>query len=201
VIVDLGCGDGRAVLAAAAAEPGALVIGIDAAAASMAEASRRAARSASRGGPPNALFLAAGADALDPVLDGAADRVTVLFPWGSLLRGAVAVDETIADAIARLVKPGALIAMLVSVTERDRVPGIPCLDQTTVAGVAERWAAVGMTLVDAHLATPDELAATRSTWAKRLAAGRGRQAWRLDFVRQDHPAAVRYPHSHASRAT
>jgi 16S rRNA (adenine(1408)-N(1))-methyltransferase len=59
VALDLGTGDGRAVLAAAAARPDALVIGVDASAAAMAESSRRAAR---RGALPNALFAVAAAE-------------------------------------------------------------------------------------------------------------------------------------------
>ena len=57
--LDLGTGDGRAVLAAAARSPDTLVIGLDANAAGMFDASRRAAR---RGALPNALFAVAAAE-------------------------------------------------------------------------------------------------------------------------------------------
>lgn len=57
--IDLGTGDGHHVLAAAAAHPATLVIGLDANAAGMIEASRRAAR---RGALPNALFAVAAAE-------------------------------------------------------------------------------------------------------------------------------------------
>jgi 16S rRNA (adenine(1408)-N(1))-methyltransferase len=59
VALDLGTGDGRHVLALARARPDTLVIGVDANAAGMAEASRRAAR---RGTLPNALFAVAAAE-------------------------------------------------------------------------------------------------------------------------------------------
>jgi 16S rRNA (adenine(1408)-N(1))-methyltransferase len=59
VALDLGTGDGRAVLAAAAARPDTLVIGVDASATAMNESSRRAAR---RGALPNALFAVAAAE-------------------------------------------------------------------------------------------------------------------------------------------
>jgi 16S rRNA (adenine(1408)-N(1))-methyltransferase len=59
VALDLGTGDGRHVLAAARARPDTLVIGVDANAAGMAEASRRAAR---RGALPNALFAVVAAE-------------------------------------------------------------------------------------------------------------------------------------------
>jgi 16S rRNA (adenine(1408)-N(1))-methyltransferase len=47
------------VLAAAAAQPNRLVVGVDANAAGMMTASRRAAAKPSRGGLPNALFVVA----------------------------------------------------------------------------------------------------------------------------------------------
>jgi len=59
VALDLGTGDGRSVLAAAAARPDALVIGVDASAEEMVDASRRATR---RGALPNALFAVAAAE-------------------------------------------------------------------------------------------------------------------------------------------
>jgi 16S rRNA (adenine(1408)-N(1))-methyltransferase len=59
VAIDLGTGDGRFVLAEAAARPDTLVIGLDADPAGMAEASRRAAR---RNALPNALFAVAAAE-------------------------------------------------------------------------------------------------------------------------------------------
>ena len=71
----------------------------------MAEASRRAARPARRGGLPNALFVVAAAEAPPPELHGLADLVTITLPWGSLLRGALALDDAVAAGIARLVAP------------------------------------------------------------------------------------------------
>ena len=71
MIIDIGTGDGRAVLAGAGRDPSALFIGIDAAAASMAESSRRA----DRRGPRNVVSFAAGAEgpldkaALDTMVD------------------------------------------------------------------------------------------------------------------------------------
>lgn len=182
MIVDLGTGDGRAVLVAAAAEPRALVLGVDADAASMAEVSRRATRPERKGGRPNALFLASGVEALDPVFDRCADLVTVIFPWGSLLRGALALDEAdaVSHAMARLPKRDGQVEMLLSVTPRDGLPALACLDEVALAGVAARWAAYGLCLVEAHPATAAELAATSSPWAKRLrAGGSDREAWRL----------------------
>src|SRR5258706_5718256 len=93
VVIALGPGDGRAVLARARREPGTLVIGIDASAVAMAASSLRAARPTCKGGLPNALFVVAAAERPPDELCAVAAEVTILFPWGSLLRVALALGD------------------------------------------------------------------------------------------------------------
>jgi 16S rRNA (adenine(1408)-N(1))-methyltransferase len=78
VAVELGTGDGRAVLATAAGQPDTLAIGVDANAAAMARSSRRAWR---RDALPNALFAVAAAERPPEALHGLAGSLTVNFPW------------------------------------------------------------------------------------------------------------------------
>jgi 16S rRNA (adenine(1408)-N(1))-methyltransferase len=167
--VDLGTGDGRAVVARARREPGALVIGMDASAAGMAEESRRAARPQKRGGLPNALFVVAVAECPPVELQGIADDLTILFPWSSLLRGVLALDGAAADGIAGLVRDGGRVDALVSITERDGL-GLAPLRAEDGPRIAGRWASHGLTLVAFEPATAEEIAATGSTWARRLGA-------------------------------
>ena len=110
--IDVGTGDGRAVLARAAAEPSALAIGIDASAAGMADSSRRAHRR----GPHNARFFVEAAEVLPGPLAGAGSLVTVSFPWGSLLQGVLGRRPAVLCGIAGLVAPGGSLEILVSVT-------------------------------------------------------------------------------------
>jgi 16S rRNA (adenine(1408)-N(1))-methyltransferase len=166
-------------MARAPAEPGVFVIGIDASAAAMAEASRRAARPVSRGGVANAFFVVAAAEWPPTELLAVADELTINFPWGSLLRGALAIDDTAASGIAALLKPGAGLTGLVSVTPRDGL-GLDASDELLEANqLAGRWANHGLQLVSVCPATEDDVAATRSTWARRLGVGRARPAWRV----------------------
>ena len=144
MVVDLGTGDGRAVLARARAEPRALIVGVDAAAASMAESSRRAARR----GPANAIFLAAGVETLaGTVLACRADLVTVTFPWGSLLRGVLGLDDAALAGVAALVAPGGRIEVLASVIPSDGIEGIATLDATCEPEIRRAWAAAGLELL------------------------------------------------------
>ena len=160
MVVDLGTGDGRAVLQRAAAEPAALVIGIDAVAAAMAESSRRA----DRRGPANALFLAAGAEDLECTpLAGQVDVATVAFPWGSLLRGVVGLDGAALCGIASLIAPTGRLEVLASVIASDRLDGLDYLDASSELRMQRAWSATGLDLRTMRQATIEELVASGST--------------------------------------
>jgi 16S rRNA (adenine(1408)-N(1))-methyltransferase len=147
----------------------------------MAEASRRAARSAAKGGLPNALFAVAAAERIPLELRGIADELTIAFPWGSLLRGVLALDAAAARGIAGLVATRATAVVTFSVEDRDRL-ALPHLDAAAERqSLAGRWSALGLEVCAIRPATADELRDMPSTWARRLAAGRARSAWRLEL--------------------
>jgi 16S rRNA (adenine(1408)-N(1))-methyltransferase len=166
VAVDLGTGDGRHVLATAARQPETLAIGIDANAAAMADASRRAWR---RDALPNALFAVAAAERPPPALHGLAGSLTVNFPWGSLLRGLLGADDAVLAGVTRLMAPGAEGTVLLSVVPRDGMPPVPPRGSLEAA-----YARQGLELTEVRRATPEEVAASGSSCAKRLRAGRER---------------------------
>ena len=174
--------------ATAAARPDLLVIGVDADARSMIEASRRAARATRRGCLSNALFVVAAAEALPAELDGRADALTVHFPWGSLLRGLLDADPAIVAGMARVTRPGATVTLLLSLTERDRSIGPGSLDERTLAALAPRYAAHGLLLRQARRPTVEEIAHAHSSWAKRLRAGLSRPVWLVRFQRAGTPS-------------
>jgi 16S rRNA (adenine(1408)-N(1))-methyltransferase len=147
----------------------------------MAEASRRAAKPPKKGGLPNALFAVASAERVPEELHGQADELTIQFPWGSLLRGTLGLDGEAARGIARLLKPGGRALATFSVEARDglELPGLDGCD------LARRWSRFGLVVCGFRPATSDDLGAMSSTWARRLAAGRERSAWRLELARTD----------------
>jgi 16S rRNA (adenine(1408)-N(1))-methyltransferase len=152
----------------------------------MAEVSRRAARAADRGGQPNVLFVASAAERPPAELIGLADEVSILFPWGSLLRGLLGTAPNADDAaigIASLLKRGGRLSALVSVTRRDAAIGVPDLAVTSGAAVAAFWAQRNLDLTAFRPATTEEIESSGSTWARRLLAGGGgrhRPVWRLE---------------------
>jgi 16S rRNA (adenine(1408)-N(1))-methyltransferase len=180
VIADLGTGDGRAVLARASAEPRAFVIGIDANAAAMSEASRRAGDGRAQDGTANACFLVEAAEILPGPLAGTASLVTVTLPWGSLLRGVIGLDASALRGIASILAPDGRVDVLASVVPSDHVDGLLVLDRAAEAGIAAAWRSVGLELVPMRPATRDDMGATKSSWARRLG---DRPVWRLDLRR------------------
>lgn len=165
------------------------MIGVDASAAAMAGSSRRAARPVRRGGLPNAMFAVAAAERPPAELIGRADELTVLLPWGSLLRGALALDAAAAAGIAALLAADGRATALVSVTDRDRLAIAP-LDDDARDGLAARWERFALAVSSFRAAAPEEAAELGSSWARRLAAGRDRSLWRIDLVRRDDHGGI-----------
>ncbi len=131
----------------------------------------------------NALLVVAPAEALPAELNGVADAVTVHFPWGSLLAGVLEVRPEIAAGLAVIAKPGASVTVVVSVTEREKALGLPALEPALASSLARRYATYRLQVVDWRLATADDVAGTRSSWARRLGAGGRRDAWLLRLAR------------------
>lgn len=167
-------------LRTARAEPSLLVIGIDADMASMRASSRKAADR--RTGVPNAVFVVSAVEGLPSDLAGVADHVTIHFPWGSLLRGLVTGAGPIPSNIARTCRSGANVSAMWSITERD-VHALE-LGHVDHDRISDAFAAVELEVQDIRPATPTDVAAVHSSWAKRLRAGIDRPATVLRATRR-----------------
>ena len=178
-MVDAGTGDGRYPLHLARTRADTLAIGLDASADALAYAARHAVRER----VPNLVLLREPLESL--ALDSFADEVTIHFPWGSLLRGALAEDRAVFDAICRLPRPGGSVALAFSVIDRDgRAP----LSAKDIASVAREYRWSGFTLVEDRAVERSDVAAARSTWGKRLDVGGTRPGHLLRFRRGSAPA-------------
>ena len=158
------------------------MLGIDASADGMRQASRRAARSPSRGGQPNARFLVAALEQLPRDFDGLADLVTVHFPWGSLRSAAAGHEPELTERLVHLVRPGGRLELLLADAERD---GAAPIAPGPLVAVFER---LGLRAVEIRPAMLTDAIEVHSAWGKRLLRHRaeGRMAWRIRLER--HPA-------------
>ena len=125
----------------------------------------------------------AAAETPPPELIGLADEVRILFPWGSLLRGVLGVDERVARGIASLARSGGRVSAIVSVTTRDGLDGIASLEPYELGGIAEAARRTGLRMTGTRQLDAEAVRATRSTWGRRLLSGAAtRSIWRLEFA-------------------
>jgi 16S rRNA (adenine(1408)-N(1))-methyltransferase len=147
------------------------------------EIASRAARKPARGGRSNLLCIAEPMDVLANELPESAGKITVILPWGSLLR-AVALPEFAAlHQLRRLCAAGAELEIVFSYDGRDAGDNGPLgrthLDETHVSNLLPVYEAAGFRRPGAELISPTNLGKYETTWSKRLAFGQPRQIWRL----------------------
>jgi 16S rRNA (adenine(1408)-N(1))-methyltransferase len=94
----------------------------------------------------------------------------------SLLRGCVGADELVAAGVAGLVADGGTLELLLAPSSRDGLDGVPTEATTLADAVSATFVGRGFEVVLARPATGDEIAASGSTWARRLGAGRSNGA-------------------------
>lgn len=176
LVVDLGTGDGKHVLAEARRRPDALIVGLDAGPDAMRRTAARAAAKPAKGGLPNAVFVWGAVEQLPAELAGITD-VHSLMPWGSLLRAFVTPDDAVLGAIAGRCVAGA--PFLVTLNLHAWRPPVPEVGdsaeptrQSVGAELADAYARAGWTLASADYLDAGQIAELGTSWTKRLGASR-----------------------------
>ncbi|MFY0537533.1 hypothetical protein [Nannocystis pusilla] len=170
VHLDFGTGDGAFALRRARSEPSTLVIGVDASAEGLREPSRRAAGKPARGGLGNAMFGVLPLERAPGELIGLVDSLTVLLPWGSLLR-AVALPEAegwrgCAGCASRGVAADRI--RLRSRRSAGSASAARIAGGGRAAALVQAYARAGFT-VTARATSREEVGSLPTTWAKKLA--------------------------------
>ncbi|MBW8805056.1 MAG: rRNA methyltransferase [Catenulisporales bacterium] len=198
VLVDVGTGDARTAYRQAVAHPEWLVIGVDPAWQRMTETAVRAARKPAKGGAPNLVLVNAAIETVPAPLHGIADAVTVLMPWGKLLRGIVSGESDVLAGLRAVAKPGTPLEVSIGTSIwRDPIPleirGLPELTPETVGstGLADRMAEFGWQVTDVRLVPHTDLETISSSWARRLGSGATETVLHLRAVAVDPRETLR----------
>jgi 16S rRNA (adenine(1408)-N(1))-methyltransferase len=165
VLVDIGTGDGRYVLHVARTRPDWFALGVD--------ACRDNLRKASRKAPPNALYVIANALALPGELDGTASRVTINFPWGSLLAGLLDGEPRLLEGLRAVARAGATLEVRLNAGALAEAGHAP---ESGGERVRRALREGGFDVGDPLRLGARELRRCHTTWAKRLAYGRDPRA-------------------------
>ncbi|WP_284125091.1 class I SAM-dependent methyltransferase [Parerythrobacter aestuarii] len=183
VALDIGTGDGRFVIAAAREEPDWLWIGLDPVKENMAKSARTAQSSIKRGGVPNAIFIRGTAEMLPGPFAGLADRITINYPWGSLLKIVSIPQKTLLERIKGCGKQGARVDIYLNYSTftdpeyLDRLGFSESTDPATDPSLLETYVEAGFARPERTLFSGDP--PFKSQWGRQLVRGADRQSLHL----------------------
>ncbi len=179
-LVDLGTGDGAWPRRFAREYGNVLAIGVDPDRNALRDAARLAERKPARGGARNALYVAASAESLPAELQGAADWITIYFPWAALLRMILAGEQQIADILNTLAAPRARLSIVLNA---EAAPdGFKKPEPSAVRkSLQVPLESMGFRITKSEWL--DAAAAPPTTWGGRLVKGSGRAMVGLDASR------------------
>ena len=168
-LIDIGTGDGRFVQHTARQQPDWFCIGIDACRENLHKTSQKA--------PINALYLIASAQALPAALNERANRITINFPWGSLLESLLQGNPALLDGLERLAQSDTRLEIRLNGGALARAGwGL----EAGAGQVYEILCAAGWKAKPPIALEDQDLRAFPSTWAKRLAFGRDPRAMLIE---------------------
>ena len=173
IALDLGTGDGRFVSCMAKKQKDIFFIGVD--------ACRENLRANSLVKLPNALFVIAGAQALPLELKGLVSRITINFPWGSLLESLLNNDASLINGLVSITRHCANLDIYLN-GEALKTAGWRLqtgADQIELVLNGIGWKMKSRSCLDAQT-----LRSFPTTWAKRLAFGRDPRAIRVTLKRE-----------------
>jgi 16S rRNA (adenine(1408)-N(1))-methyltransferase len=187
IVIDIGTGDGGFVYRNARKTANNFYIGLDASGDNMMSSAVKVNSKASKGGIRNAIYLLEDALKLPEDLKDTADRIFINLPWGSLRDAVVKGDTELLRGIKSIGKNGAALDIYVTysslyevkeISERD----LPELSVEYITGVLKyKYLTHGILLKNTNLLSNEDLKALETTWAKKLAFGRKRDIYHLEF--------------------
>jgi 16S rRNA (adenine(1408)-N(1))-methyltransferase len=134
----------------------------------------------------NLLYVRAAVEDLPPDLAGAADHVSVVLPWGSLLAAVALPSLGVLRNIRALCRPNAVLTVALGIDPvRDEAElrrlGLASLPEGSLASrLAEGYAEAGFRLESVRPLQPHERVRWPSTWARRLSHAPGRNLLQVD---------------------
>ena len=180
VLLDVGTGDGMYPYRQARSSPELLAIGVDPVAEGLRSTSGKIGRKPARGGVNNLILVVASVTSLPPGLSGRAHRVTVNFPWGSLLRGVSLPDPEVLSGLRRAMRAGGRLDLLLNAHTfgEDHLRESLDLPELTIERVyqvlMEGYRACGLQILEGLRVGPGPLP-ERTTWGQRLTVGSRRE--------------------------
>jgi len=180
VHVDMGAGSGKFIYKSAMSNLETFYIGIDPVANQMFETSTKAQKRKMM----NILYVNGSVEAVPVMLEGIADSITVILPWGSLRDGIVKANTDVLTGLRFLGKPGTKLTIWIGYDDKHdateiKLRELPHLSKTHFLGLLNLYKKSGINIENVSLLDNAELKSLESDWAKRLAYGNHRNTFKL----------------------
>ncbi len=183
VVLDLGTGDGRFIFKNAQKHPSILYIGVDPSQKQLGIYSKEATKRKLT----NTLFVLAAVENLPSELNEVADKVFVLYPWGSLLQGVATADQKTLQTLRTLLRPNGLLEIVYGYSSESdygeyKRLNLDNLDIEYIKNdLIPKFETAGFTVVSTELLNKSQRGNYESTWSKKLSFGRDRAVVKLVF--------------------
>ncbi len=170
----MGTGDGTYAYRLARSQSVILVIGLDSNAENLREISHKAGLKESKGGLSNLLLGQLSLEQSPGELFSLADSISVLLPWGSLLKTVALPDLGLLDNLRKLGKPGATLTMIFGYSPaadpgQVKELGLPVLNTQFLQGhLKSSYQEAGFSVRVKEIPV-EEIKKLPSRWAKKLA--------------------------------
>jgi len=186
VVIDIGTGDGRFVYKKALENKDVFYIGIDPSQKQLKTFSKKGVRKKLK----NILFIIGSIELLPPELKNTADKIYIIFPWGSLLKSVTKPNSKILTNIKSLLKNGGEIEIVfgydetLEPIETERLD-LPSFTRDYLENILiPEFKRSGFELKYIKEIKAEEMKNLESTWAKKLSFTKDRSVYRLIFQLQ-----------------
>ena len=191
VVIDIGTGDGRFVYKKALENKNVFYIGIDPSAKQLNKFSKKAVRKKLN----NILFVIGSIELLPYELKNTADKIYVIFPWGSLLKSVTRVNSSTLLDIKSLLKLKGEIEIVfgydktLEPSETERLDLPPLTKDYLKNILIPAFEKNNFQLKEIKEIETQDMKNIQSTWAKKLSFTKSRLVYRLIFkyVFQNNP--------------
>jgi len=187
VFLDIGTGDGRYVYKSALSNPNYLYIGID-----PASNLKEYQREINRNRLQNAILINSSIENFNPEVTHFFDKITILLPWGNLLKYTATADQNFFEKITKLLKNNGEIQIIFGFNEEleekeTKRLNLVELTEKELSYLKQLYENLNnLELVSFNEISYKDLEDFETTWAKKLSFGKNRQYLKISLKTIDN---------------
>lgn len=185
VVIDIGTGEGEFIYKEARRNPEIMYIGLDSCADSMTHFSVKICKKPEKGGLNNVIYVVDDANTVSDDLAGAAEKIFIHLPWGSLRDGIIKGEQPLLENLTKVSRRSATLEIMIAYSsqyeEREMASrNLPELTMQYLKGsLKDKFKQCGIHMTEVSALNNEQLKNIQTKWAKKLAYGKNRDIFHL----------------------